>query len=209
MLSETHITNDFTNRELVIDGYALERCDSESRHTGVIMYLRNDIKYKVTYNKQMSKTWILTIQISESLINGYFTVLYKSPKEKINDFIKIIDEYLEENINNESKNIIVGDFNIDVKRKNKNAKKYLAAIEPHNLNQIINDVTRHGKNNSQTIIDHVLTNSNEISYNINKEESITDHFIIEIKCSSNRDRNKKKEKLIKTVGKDIQNKHYV
>lgn len=195
MLTETHVTKDFNDNELKINGYKIERCDSNSRHTGgVIIYIREDIKHKVTYNMNKSRTWILSIQVKESLINGNYSVLYKSPKEKIKDFIEIIEEFFEETLNSESKNIIIGDFNIDTSKKHKNTKRYLSALEPHNLKQIVTDVTRVGNKNSKTIIDHVLTNSNEVSYIINKEESITDHFMIEIKCNTNIKSIKKNEK---------------
>lgn len=116
MLSETHIT-DFSDKELKIDGFLIERCDSNSRHTGgVAIYIKNSINYKVIHNKHKSKTWILAIQISDSLINGRFVVIYKSPKEKINDFLAILDEFCEEWINDEHKILIVGDINIDVSK---------------------------------------------------------------------------------------------
>lgn len=51
MLSETHVTEDIDDCELVINGYKLERCNSRSRHTGgVVMYIRNSIKhYQLNY----------------------------------------------------------------------------------------------------------------------------------------------------------------
>lgn len=176
MLSETHVTKEFNDYEISIDGYQLIRCDSSSRHTGgVAMYLRNGIEYSVVHNEQKSKTWILSVKISEKSIDGHFAVTYKSPKEKINDFLIIFDEFLETKVEDNNKNIIIGDMNIDVAKHTKNSKKYLKEIT-HNLKQIVDEFTRVDmKNDTKTIIDHVLTNSEDVSYIIDKDENISDH----------------------------------
>lgn len=183
MLSETHVTPDFNDSELKIDGYQLIRCDSNSRHTGgVAIYVKDNCNYSVVHSEHKSKTWILTIKISENITDGNFTVIYKSPKEKINDFLSIFDEFCEKTIDNNNKSVIVGDMNIDLSKNTKNGKKYLKEIESHNLQQIVNDFTRVHKT-SKTIIDHIVTNSQEVSYVINKEEAFSDHFLIEINCN--------------------------
>lgn len=203
MLSETHVTDDFKDAEINIEGYKIERCDSNSRHTGgVIMYINDEINYKVIYRQQKSRTWILTIKTSNSLMNGTFSVVYKSPKEKINDFLSIIDEFCEEIIDDDDKNVIVGDFNIDVSKNHKNCKRYLECIAPHNLKQIVDEPTRINETRrTQTIIDHILTNSNDIRFSINKEETVTDHFMLEIKCNIIVKKEKQKEKKWKNCWK--------
>lgn len=160
MLSETHVTKEFNDSELKIDGYQLIRCDSNSRHTGgTAIYIKDEFKFKILHNEQKSKTWILSINVSDSLIDGCFSVIYKSPKEKINDFLAIIDEFCENKIEEGNKNIIVGDMNIDVSRNSKNVKRYLKEIETHNVKQIVIDYTRIDvKNNTKTIIDHIYIN---------------------------------------------------
>lgn len=96
-----------------------------------------------------------------------------------------MDIFCDDFINDEHNNVITGDMNIDVSKKTKNAKKYLSALHPHNLNQIIRDATRVNVNKkTSTIIDHILTNNSEINYVINKEDSVTDHFLIEIKFNN-------------------------
>lgn len=197
MLSETHVDDAVNTRDLNIPGYALVICESNSRHTGgVAMYVKDEINYKVIFNKSKSRTWILTIQVIDSLINGRYSVLYKSPKEKINDFLSIFDEFCEEMISDEHKNILVGDFNIDVSKNYKNTKLYLSCVKEHNLMQLVNEPTRvNTKKLSATIIDHILTNSNDITYKINKEDTVTDHFMIELKMNQRvKSDNKKNQK---------------
>lgn len=74
---------------------------------GVAIYVDKTVNFKVVYNKHISKTWILGIKISDSLLNGFYAVVYKSPKEKINDFLNVMDNFLEDNINDENDNLIL------------------------------------------------------------------------------------------------------
>jgi len=179
MLSETHVTDDILNSEINIDNYDLIRCNSNSRHTGgVVMYVDSKLKWKILINESCSKTWMLTLSIDDVDYGGRFTVLYKSPKEKINTFLEFLDRKLEILNDNEHKNIILGDINIDVRRKNKNAKKYIDILSQHNVKQIINEPTR-VTDRTQTIIDHLITNIETIQWQINKN-SVSDHFMIEI-----------------------------
>lgn len=47
-LSETHITEEIDDFEVYCTGNNLERCDSNSRHTGgVMVYVREDIRFNV------------------------------------------------------------------------------------------------------------------------------------------------------------------
>jgi len=180
MLAETHVTDDILNSEINIENYDLIRCNSNSRHTGgVVMYVDNKLKWKVLLNESFSKTWILTIAVDDVDYGGRFTVLYKSPKEKINTFLEFLDKKLEILNDNEHKNIILGDINIDVRKKNKNAKKYIDILSQHNVKQIINEPTR-VTDSTQTIIDHLITNIETIQWQINKD-SVSDHFMIEIR----------------------------
>jgi hypothetical protein len=186
MISETHITSDFDDVELEINGYNLIRCDSNSRHTGgVAMYVDKNVDFNIVCKMAKSKTWILAIKINNNLMTGLYAVVYKSPSEKINDFLSIFDEFCDEHIDDENDNIITGDFNINVARKSKNVNKYFDVIKEYNLDQIIEEYTRENtKAKTKTIIDHVLTNNrNNIKYSINKKDHIGDHFMIEIKCN--------------------------
>jgi Reverse transcriptase (RNA-dependent DNA polymerase) len=186
MISETHVTSDFDDSELEINGYNLIRCDSNSRHTGgVAMYIDESVDFNVVCKLVKSKTWILSVKINNHLMTGLYAVVYKSPSEKINDFLNTFDEFCDEHINDENDNVITGDFNINVARKSKNVNKYLDVIKEYNLEQIIEDYTRENtKAKTKTIIDHVLTNNRKnLKYSINKKDHIGDHFMIEIKCN--------------------------
>ncbi|CRK86787.1 CLUMA_CG000618, isoform A [Clunio marinus] len=216
MLSETHI-KDFFSAELSIEGYKHISCDSDSKHTGgVIMYVRDDLCFNVVKKYQKSRTWILAVKISDSLINGLYTIIYKSPKEKICDFLSIIDEFMEECIDDDVLNVIVGDMNIDVSKSSKNTKKYLSTIQDHNLKQIVDDFTRvqiRRKRNqeekvSKSIIDHILTNNDNISCAVNKTNLVSDHFMLELKINNRKISVKKQqEKILKNCWKKYSKKN--
>lgn len=182
LLSETHVTDDIADAEISITDYDIVRCDSNSRHTGgVIMYIHSSLKWKLIHKKFTSKTWSLVISIDDEDLYGRYGILYKSPKEKINDFLEILSEMCDETINLATRNIIFGDMNINVGRKSKNVKKYLNVLENHNLYQCVNLPTRVTKK-SATIIDHIISNVEQINWNINVE-SPTDHFLVEVSLS--------------------------
>lgn len=198
MLSETHITDDFEEGEIKIQGYKFVSCNSHSRHTGgTAMFVDENIKFDVIFNERKNKTWILCIRINDGLMKGIYTVVYKSPKEKITDFLSFFDEFLEENSNDNTNNLIAGDFNINVAIKSCNSKKYLDKIEEYNLKQIVEDYTRvDEKRKSKTLIDHILTNNCEnIHCEVIKSDRITDHFMIEIKLNVAQKHVKEKSKI--------------
>ena len=185
-LSETHTTIEIINREIDIEGYELTRCDSDSSHTGgVAFYVKKDFKYSLISSKFQSRTWLLTIRISlEKILD--VTVIYKSPKEKSNNFLEILDEYINENLNYNHNNIIVGDINLNVATKTVSAKKYYNVLSEHGFRQIVKDPTRPNRKNlnASSIIDHVIINNNNVSYSIDRNEKISDHYIINIRYNS-------------------------
>lgn len=196
MLAETHVTDDIVNAEIEIDGYDLIRCNSNSRHTGgVIMFVQSSLKWKVIVNKCISKTWMLMISIDDVYMYGRYGVIYKSPKEKINDFLELLTDFCDESCNLETRNIIIGDMNINVGKKSKNVKKYLSVIDQLNLMQHVNIPTRVCKKSS-TIIDHILSNEEKISWNVNVE-SPTDHSLIEISFKGGGKKLMEKPKIVR------------
>ena len=73
-LTESHVTSEIDDFEIAVTNYNIERVNSESRHTGgVIFYIRSDIKYSVCFNTAIEKNlWFLVIKIR--LNNDYFTL---------------------------------------------------------------------------------------------------------------------------------------
>lgn len=152
------------------------------------MYVFKELKWKKVVSRQKSKSWVIVISIDDRNYYGRFGVIYKSPKEKINDFLSFVDDLLEDAVCLETRNFIFGDMNINVRRKTKNAKKYLSLIENHGLMQCVDKPTRETKKSSTTI-DHILTNVEKLDWIVNMESPV-DHYLLEVIVNS------QKKKLI-------------
>jgi hypothetical protein len=193
LLSETHVTNEIGQQEIEIPGYDVIRNDSSSRFTGgVVIYISNSLKWSLISNVHRSKTWITAIDIHTNEYAGRYCIIYKSPREKINDFIEILDDFLGQFAAINNNFVLIGDVNINVlKRKDKNVKKYLELLTQHNLHQLINEPTRTTAKSS-TCIDHLITNNRKTNWRIN-ENTVTDHFMIEFSQMNKYIRKKKRE----------------
>jgi len=94
-LTETRVTNDVNDPELIIDNYNYVRVDSDSKYTGgIIVYFRNDLQIKIINNKNyLSNTWNLTF--SFQLINEIIvSVVYHSPSASDALLIDILKEII-------------------------------------------------------------------------------------------------------------------
>lgn len=206
LLSESRQTEEINDNEIKISNYECVRCDSDNRRTGgCLMYLMNDIKYKIIKNAVVDKTWILCIKIHDGFMNGLYCVIYKSPKQNNKKFIKIIDECFEEMVKESSFNLITGDFNINLLKKSKFSDNIIRLFEEFNLTQYVNESTRDNIRSS-SIIDYVLSNK-KVHYKIDEKQQITDHSVIEIntEIKFNTEKNKKiKIKVFKYNEKVLQ-----
>lgn len=127
--------------------------------------------------------WISSIEINENkTLNGQYTVLYHSPSSSDADFIKFFSEWIEKNHNEEKKHIICGDFNIDMAHtthKTLYKHKLNEIINENGMKQIIKEYTRKTEN-TNTLLDLIITNTNEIKYQIDDINNISDHSTIQI-----------------------------
>jgi hypothetical protein len=208
-LSESRQTDDINDSELNIVNYNLIRCNSDSRRTGgCVIYLCNTIDYIIVKNIKIDLCWVLIIKIKSGFQPGIYGVIYKSPKQRIKKFLKLVDELFEETIDDSNFNLITGDFNIDLNKKMQCVDKINSIFLQHNLIQIVNKFTRETKN-STTIIDYVLTNDN-VSYRMCCNDNISDHNVIQMNIDNHHIKEKKnktkktfmkysKEKLLDSI----------
>jgi hypothetical protein len=112
-------------------------------------------------------------------LNGIVAAVYKSPKEKINDFIEILDDFVSEFCDPVRRLTIVGDINLNTLRMTKNIRKYYQLLNEYDLEQIVDAPTRM-KGMSISTIDHVVTNKKDVVVEILKN-SPTDHFMLQVK----------------------------
>lgn len=190
LCSETRVTANMSKGEYSIDNYKVIECFSETRATGgVLIYIKNDIKYRIIINEVIEKMlWFLAIEIWNTEINGIYAVFYRSPNKDVNVELALnaLDDLVNKTLNLNKLNIVVGDLNVDLNKRNKNAKMAKSILVKHDLNLCGNFITR-DNNNSGTQIDIVVTNKTELvnSYAL-ESEIISDHktIFIEMKKSS-------------------------
>ena len=194
-IAETHLTEKKSDTFFAIDGFNMERINTHNPRTGgVTIYIKNDLEYSVTAELSTAVTWIITINIHEYALN--LTAFYRAPNEKKPNKTKPTKtkpmefvEILKTHIICDAKQIIVGDFNLDLdpNKKPKHVEaisKYMKFLSEHNLRQIMTDYTRYDKHNkTETIIDHVIVSKNiqNVSYQIEKK-SLSDHYLIMVTC---------------------------
>lgn len=143
----------------------------------MITFVKKKLKYKVLLNSASFSegTWLNVIKLegkeSVTLCN-----LYRSPNSGIiSSFCRNIVTLLDDLIDT-SKLIVVGDFNIDVKKDNYYSGRLTRELELLGLKQKINVPTRTTLT-SDTIIDLVFTNC-KIKCNVLTTPRITDHNIL-------------------------------
>lgn len=148
-------------------------------------------------NEQIdNNVWILSIEIIERKnLNGQYTILYHSPSTSDANFIKYFDEWVEKNHKDEEKHIICGDFNIDMSETSSKKcykNRLNSTIYENGLMQIMNEYTRITEN-TKTLIDLVITNTNEIECKIKNDDNISDHATINLISKKKVFLNKKKQ----------------
>lgn len=182
-LTETRVSDDINDTELLIDNYNYIRVNSENRHTGgILVYFKNDLQFKVINNKiYSSNTWNLTFSIQ--LLNEIIiSVVYHSPSMSDALFMDILQEIISDYV--ESKQfIILRDFNIDISKNSYYSNKLQSMMGELGLKNYVPTFTRI-TNNSQTLID--LAFSNEfLKCDVWDSPKITDHEILSIELPKN------------------------
>jgi hypothetical protein len=184
--SETCLTDDIFDNEISLNGYNVFRCNSNSRHTGgVLMYIKANIKTEIIMNRVYEKNlWCLSIHCKCREINGIYTAIYHSPNSSHADFLHYFTDLLENVLEPSKLNVFIGDFNINMNNRTTYSDKLKQVIELYGLKQLINWPTRITEN-SQTIIDLVISNDNSIKCKTRSDWKISDHETIQVKITNN------------------------
>jgi exonuclease III len=113
-LSETRVTDDIEECEIAINGYEILRCNSLSRHTGgVIMYLKDNIAYKVISNlSHTDHNYFLSIEVLKVFRKCVIALLYHSPSSNDGEFLVNVGEWCQELYDMNKDLMLIGDFNI-------------------------------------------------------------------------------------------------
>lgn len=193
-ITETHVTTDFKQHEIDIEGYDTICSYSHSRHTGgAIIYVKKEFKYKKILNQAYENTiWLVGIEFKSQKQTYFLYNLYRSQTISTKDFLLKIDEYLEEFAGKNGKLLVIGDFNIDLSKKTCYSNKLENIIKGHGLYQIVNTFTRVEKD-AATIIDLIISNRKDIIHEVHTTPKISDHSIISIELDYSRKNNSEKK----------------
>ncbi|KMQ86032.1 hypothetical protein RF55_15103 [Lasius niger] len=188
-LSETRVDDSIEEFEINIKDYSCVRCDAENRFTGgVVVYIRNDIKYEtVMVKKIIGNCWCVVIKINVKWYRGTIAVLYHSPSASDGAFIKLIEDIIEEMVIKEEC-IVLGDFNVDLSLDTFYSNRLRNNMLCLGMKQYVNQPTR-VTIDSSTLIDLVFASLN-LSECVDVIESpkITDHAWIRIKFKIDKER---------------------
>lgn len=181
--TETRVTSQINDGEIQIDDYNVYRSDSQSRNSGgVVMYTKKKINVKLLHNEVFGYNNIMIVKVSNSNLNGIWMVVYRSPSESRKIFIEKLNNLCYEFIENNTNTYIVGDFNINMSRNNRDPfykNKLKNLMNSHYMSQRVRKATNITER-SATIIDLVFTNrNNKIIVNV-VDEQIADHKTVYI-----------------------------
>jgi len=191
-LSETRLTEDIEDNEVNVLGYSMIRCNAETRNTGgVVLYVRNDIKYEIVLVKKLeSNCWCVAVEVKEKLYKGVIMVIYHSPSASHGDFMRFLEDTVEELII-KGECMVIGDFNLDLRMDSFYAKKLQTTMSSLGMKQYVNEPTRITKD-SQTIIDLFFVNNNK-TVQVIHEPKITDHAWLKVELSASKNESKYRE----------------
>jgi hypothetical protein len=191
-LSESRLTAEIEDCEVNVTGYSMIRCDAENRNTGgVVLYIRDDIRYEIVLIKKLeSNCWCAAIEVKDKIYKGVVMVIYHSPSASHGDFVRFLEDIVEELIV-KGECIIVGDFNIDFVLDSFYTRKLQTTMLSVGMNQYVNEPTRITKD-SQTIIDLIFANK-KLEVQVIHEPKITDHAWLKVELGKSKSGNKYRE----------------
>ncbi|XP_070154026.1 uncharacterized protein [Polyergus mexicanus] len=191
-LSETRLTAEIEDSEVNVPGYSIIRCDAENRNTGgVVLYIRDDVKYEIVLLKKLeSNCWCAAIEVKEKLYRGIIMVIYHSPSASHGDFVRFLEDIIEELIIR-GECMVIGDFNIDIMLDSFYTRKLQTTMLSLSMKQYVNKPTRITKD-SKTIIDLIFAND-KIEVQVMHEPKITDHAWLKVELNANKFDNKYRE----------------
>lgn len=180
-ITETWLTNNISNNTVSIDNYKFYRLDRSGRGGGVGLYVKNNIcSQKIEIQVQCSEQ--LWVSCKANNVKPCVGVVYRPPDYQINNFCDLLDNVLSFVVPQYEKAICLGDFNVNMLDIESGYVERLNMIfETFHLKQIIDTPTTFG-NNSQTLLDLIITDEDNNISNIEVvklSRDISDHCLIQ------------------------------
>lgn len=187
LLSESRTTPDIDDFELILSNYTAVRCDSSSRHTGgVLLYIRDDILFSVHREYVLEgQLWCKIIKVKYLGFDWQIGCLYRSPNFSTATFLDKLENICEDVFCNSDniRSILVGDFNLNYLSNEFYTKKIKDLFNIYGITQNVKRSTR-CTNTSNTLIDFVLSNFDNINTCVHDEPKISDHSTISVNITN-------------------------
>lgn len=178
LLSETCTTENIQDCEIDCDGYETYRIDSHTRMTGgCCIYVSKTLSLELVLCKSIEEAvWLISVKVSN--FNCIFTALYNSPAASKRKCIDIFNDRCDNDLDLTQKNIIAGDFNIDLMKYTTYPNRLRDIIMCSGMKQRVNQFTRITER-SRTMIDLVITNC-DLNVEVLMDDVISDHATLRI-----------------------------
>lgn len=176
MMSEARLTEDIEDSEVNIKGYKMIRCNSYSRYTGgVVILVKNGVKFTVLKNEVINDSiWWASIRVRNRAIAGTYTVFYRSPNNITDcEFLKYFERWCSNECDLDQRNIICGDFNINLMVNDVDSKKMTSIINNTGMKQLVRNATRITKN-SKSLVDYVISDNYNLNVKVLIDEKISE-----------------------------------
>lgn len=177
ILTETNITDDETQL-YNLHGYNSIFLNRDGRGGGIAVYIKEGIHFETITIKSTS---FETIRVDITINNKNITVIaiYRPPCQNINTFVNELDQAIS-NINKKIETIIIGDMNIDIKKRSTITTKYLDMLSAYGLQCMVTETTREDVNNkTSTCIDHMFVRCNQShAHAAVVATTISDHYAL-------------------------------
>ena len=161
-LNETKLDGDIEDEELSIEGFQnIIHKDRTQHGGGVAIYVKKGLDFKIRTDLALDIESI-SIQLEIKYVKPIILSTLYHPPDSLVELFKPIESLLM-SIDQENKEcIIVGDFNCDLLKPDKNNQKHIRRIyRSYGFKQLINKPTRTTTSDSKTLIDHISTNRPE------------------------------------------------
>lgn len=166
VLNETWLYSEESEYINLNNYVAVHNCRDQNRGGGTAIFIKEEIPFTTRINNSKFNTTI--IELTETKPRFRIATLYRPPDTSIDEFVDHLDEQMDK-----YKNLtIIGDFNINLLNKTNQTQQYLELLELNNykvINQIEEKYATRETETSQSIIDHVITNYENLNFEIKLE----------------------------------------
>ena len=183
-LNETKIDSTVSDSDIAVPGYLLHRLDRTAHGGGTLIYYAKslDVKRNTRLTKKAHESLWVEVRFKKSK-PIYICSLYRPPCSKAIEDTTKYTQYLSscfDNLQKDSEVFILGDFNVDISKKNNLSSLITEFCKSKDLTQYVSSPTRITEYSS-TAIDLAISNSGHAKDCYVIELGISDHCLVFIR----------------------------